>query len=247
MNRQQAVRYLVAAGDNPKLAAWISILNEHKLGTDADISPSDHWEAYEGFYNHGLVSSRDYNEADVRREFLQSPRPNSFDVQQALDNWKILNAQDLPGENTMTKVYRDAPSALVPRRQQDSFDSLTLAPMQQDERSLSFPAPEPTPMALEPAMPPQIAPSMGPAIPLGMGEPLDRPKRLPGQELSFEPLITCGFCKTTFMGEVSEGDEADEQKLRDAVLVFYMYHGTCPQCGHESHHSTEGPAPYGIF
>ena len=81
MNEREAQQLMIAADHDPVLAAWAAVSFEHGVVCVSDTSPYEAWDAYQGLYNYGLVSSDDFNEIE-HRFFNQTPRTE--DIQDAL-------------------------------------------------------------------------------------------------------------------------------------------------------------------
>lgn len=90
MTKIEALRLLIAASDDPVLAAWAAVIHEHKMPPDCDVSPYDYLEAYQTFFSHGLITSVQYDNTDTSRIFFSGRRPPAREVQRVLDNLRIL-------------------------------------------------------------------------------------------------------------------------------------------------------------
>lgn len=103
MNKTQALRLLVAAHDDPVLAAWAAVIDEYKASPECDVSPYEHWEAYQEFFSHGLITSTQYDGTDARRVFFSGRKPPAGEIQRVLNNLKFLPERQ-PQEPPVSKT-----------------------------------------------------------------------------------------------------------------------------------------------
>lgn len=105
MTKTQALRLLVAAHDDPVLAAWASVVHEYKMPASCDVSPYEHWEAFQEFFSYGLITSVQYNSTDTKRIFFSGHKPPAIEVQRVLDALRILpDYQPLEPPMSKTKL-----------------------------------------------------------------------------------------------------------------------------------------------
>jgi len=97
MNIQNAWRFIVAAQDDPVLAAWASVCDGHCPAMASDISPYDAWDAYQYLFNHGFVSSADFDRTDINKQFFNNP-PEPYEIREVLDRAKLISPDFKPGE-----------------------------------------------------------------------------------------------------------------------------------------------------
>jgi hypothetical protein len=110
MRRRELERFLVAAQDDPVLAAWAKVVHEYRAGSHSEVSPYEHYEAFQDFYSYGLLSPVQFDGTDVKRVFFSGHRPDQGDVQSVLDNIHLLCPEhDLP-EEPMTRAKAKAPT-----------------------------------------------------------------------------------------------------------------------------------------
>lgn len=149
MDQSTAARCLIASQDDPRLAAWVFLINEFKLPPEADVAAGDHWQAYEGLFNHGLVSAAQYDRDGAYGE-LVGYRPAPGDVQSALANLAILSTYELQ-ENAMDKdralARVSTPQGLS--RLDDDDDDLSLGPRRSDVDELDLFEDRPRPRAVQ--------------------------------------------------------------------------------------------------
>jgi hypothetical protein len=111
MNKVEALRLLVAAQDDPVVAAWASVVHEHRMPPESDVSPYDHLNAFQEIYGHGLITAYQYNETDTRRIFFSGRRPMTDQIQRVLDNLRLL-PERAAMEPIMSKTkFPDSPFA----------------------------------------------------------------------------------------------------------------------------------------
>jgi hypothetical protein len=102
--------YLVAAEDNPLIAAWISVLDEHGMHCRTEIAPQDWEAAFEDLFSLGFVDHSDFNALDFKRAFRRRPPPIA-DVEAALNRLASLRQladEDHHQEISMSKSDRSA-------------------------------------------------------------------------------------------------------------------------------------------
>lgn len=97
MTKTEALRLLVASRDDPVVAAWAGIIDEHKLGPGADVSPYEAWGLYQDLYLKGLIPETNFNIQGAPGSFIRR-RPSTGDISGALYNLRVLRAQDTPKE-----------------------------------------------------------------------------------------------------------------------------------------------------
>jgi hypothetical protein len=81
MNEHEARQLMIAADDDPMLAAWAAVSFEHGVVCVSDTSPYEAWEAFQGLYNHDLISSDDYNQGE---HLFFNKIPRTEDIQDVL-------------------------------------------------------------------------------------------------------------------------------------------------------------------
>lgn len=91
MRQAAARRLLIAAKDDPVLAAWAYVIHEHKAQAAADVSPYEAWEAFQHLFDVGVISTRDYNHNEG--SFFRSV-PSPGEIESTLMNLRILPEPD---------------------------------------------------------------------------------------------------------------------------------------------------------
>lgn len=87
---------MIAANDDPVLAAWAAVSLEHGVVCVSDTSPHDVWEAYQVLYNYDCISPEAYNESE---HLLFSKTPMTGAVQEVLSR---VNSHQYSKENQMS-------------------------------------------------------------------------------------------------------------------------------------------------
>lgn len=224
MNSGAALRFLVAARDDPKLAAWAAVLHEYKLPIDTDVAPGDHWESFEALFVHDAIEVGLFN--DVTYKELVGYRPCPAALQETLENLRIL-PEGAQGD-FMTRVNRD--NALALRQQ----DELAIPDTQYDD--LALPEPQYNDLALPDFGPSELAPPD-----YGQGhrfESNEAPRRalpqsprslLGSGNLELQPR-PCDVCGSMLVRSVDVEDFADPSNP-DAQFTSYIIHSeACPGC-----------------
>ena len=91
MTPQEARRLLVAAKDDPVVAAWAAVLHEHKAAAPTDVSPYEAWDAFQALYDAGVVTTHDFD--TQQGVFFERP-PSRNQIESALTNLHILPEPD---------------------------------------------------------------------------------------------------------------------------------------------------------
>jgi hypothetical protein len=101
VNRTLAELYLAAARNDPFLASFIRVLDEHQMGHRTEVAPHDWEEAFEQLFNLGLIPCDQFNRIDFKHAF-RSSTPPVRDVEAALAELaRLREAQDRK-ENPMS-------------------------------------------------------------------------------------------------------------------------------------------------
>jgi hypothetical protein len=115
MNVATAWRFLVAAQDDPVLAAWASVCDGHCPAVASDISPYDAWDAFGYLFNHGLVSGPDYDNTDTKKVFFSGSPPIS-EIQGVLERARFLPEDLQEKEQPMSdNSFFQKKNSLAPR------------------------------------------------------------------------------------------------------------------------------------
>ena len=127
----------MAARDEPLIASWVSVLDKYKMPCSCDVAPNDWWDAYQDFYQFGLVSEQDFNSVDTKEIFDRKKKPDQSLVSAAMGHLSILKnySSDIPMRNNKNELMLHQEAA-VPDSNLPALPSLSgMAPM----RSIDFP------------------------------------------------------------------------------------------------------------
>lgn len=230
MTPTQAIRYLVAAGDDLALAAWSYIIDENKLPPSSDVSPCDHAAAIDAMYLSGAISATAYNEA-----LSSGIRPSGSDIQMVLDAVRILApAWEKYLENNMS----NKPNAIT--RRNSAGGGL---PKKAPKPKLGNMAPTPTTSSPAPPMPPSQGLSSAPPPRTSLGQPPQTQEHpgLPCTNPAVSPegqqLFCCGTqVQLSIDSEDQLGpDDIGESVHEDVSLIERVFYGECSVCGSQLH------------
>ena len=85
MNQTVALQLMAAANDDPVLASWAAVVHQYNMSSSCDVSPYEHWEAYQELFAYGLISAGQYNNTDATRVFFSGRRLPWGEIQRVLD------------------------------------------------------------------------------------------------------------------------------------------------------------------
>jgi hypothetical protein len=250
MTEARARLYLAAACDDPLVAAWVSILDAHRLPPRAEIARFDWQDAFGDLFNHGLVADDFFNAVDFKRD-LNAITPSACVIDQALDRLTDLRAQAHLETLRMDKFDPFADSKALtlpgsePRRSLTRHEGLTpLAPTKPPLFDLA-PAPPSSVPSLAPITRSSRSSALGPVA--GARRAVER--GLPCQEVEDEEAppgdprtyiegfnVQLYCCGKEVRLEYENGEELHEQEANsDCVLVEFMLYGECPTCQSQKH------------
>ena len=240
MNKAVALQYLIAARDNPFVAAWISIIDTFKVVADADVTREDWFEAFQCLWNLDLVPEERFRQIDIDRTFFSKRRPSSLEIQDALVNLKLLRAMSTPEESDPVKHMQifEKPHALEPvQRSVDVFERTartanTIGPgggMQIFE----------TQEEVLPALPERRSVTSFEEVRTNFASSGPDPK--PYVE-DFNPRILCCGDKPLHLNQ-DDGDVIDpgENADMEPALLEVVFHAECPACHTRYHFSAAKP------
>ena len=92
MNEERARRYVVSSNGNAFVAAWISILDEHKLPLGTSIPPQDWYNAFEELYLSNAIDEIAFNTCNVKKAFFSGRMLNADELQHAFWNLQYLRS-----------------------------------------------------------------------------------------------------------------------------------------------------------
>ena len=248
----------MAARDDPVLAAWAKVVHEYRAGAHVEVSPYEHWAAFQEFFCCGLLSPIEFDNTDVKQVFFSGRRPQTADVQSVLDNLKLLCPEhDLPLEEPMSKAKAPTnafsnSSAIATRSAGPS--GLAAAPNRHELRSRRSPndlaafKPEREVMPA-PRQPPAVA-AFGGEAPRPMAAPptaaVDSRMYVGDLELNGH-IVCCGHP----LQIIDDGGDIippeDMPQGEDFSLLEYMFHCECPNCGSQYHCTVGKPVPRSTY
>jgi hypothetical protein len=79
------MRLLTAANEDPVLASWAAVIHQYGASANSDVSPYEHWEAFQELFSYGLITSHQYDNTDASRVFFSGRRPPWGEIQRVLD------------------------------------------------------------------------------------------------------------------------------------------------------------------
>lgn len=263
MNEARARLYLAAARDDPLVAAWIRILDEHQLPARTEVAPVDWQEAFADLFWLGLVSADVFNAIDFKHRLCQLI-PSTRAIDRALSRLADLRAEGHHQEYLMDKFDPFGDPKALALRGAEPHRALT----KKDPPSpLSSNAPAPFDMLAAPA---RATGPLAPSAPSSRSSALDgsslaatrraleRPADLPCHRVgSAEDEAGPGDPRTYIKdfdvhfyccGEELEliyenGEEVGTREDSDAVLVEFCFYAACPHCKSEKHIHETRPLP----
>ena len=246
MNLAKAVHLLAAAKEDPVLAAWTFMILELEVSPAPDtLSPEDAWDAYQKFYDLGLVSTAHFRRIDPERTFFaHSAKPSWGSIQSVLSTYASIGKEPPP----MTKHRIQNPFAQPDDTALASREptSATVPPV----RSVGLPR---APFG-------NIVPGLQQSNPfskLGLGEArqLDQQLRSGGTPFStrersddgglpcretqaavviggrtFEPEIYCCSKKLEMMSDGGQVVGPDDLPGNSVSVIDAIFHAHCPHC-----------------
>lgn len=247
MKKNDALRFMIAARDNPALAAWAWVIHEYRANAASDVPPHEHWEAYCEFYNHGFVPPFEFNCSD-----LEGCRPPPSAVQDVLDNLKTLPPIT---EDPMSKAKPpieafSSSTAVAPRQQSEHLSSPRRMSVGDRSNPGELTAFKPQNESLPPSKRHstlqafQAQPSAREALPCTNPD-LDAKTYRGDMDINCE-MKCCGH-------ELQLIDDGGDILGPEAVpegefaLAEYMFHAECQFCGAMYHCSVGKPVPRDAF
>jgi hypothetical protein len=262
MNKSTAWLFMVAARDDPVLASWAAVCHGHPAVSMSEVSPYDAVDAYQTLFNHGIVSSAEYDNTDLKKTFFLG-HPTMADVQHVLDQVRILcpgrEPVEFETENNMSNEgsFFQKNNALAPRKSNGSNGGIS-APRRHDPLGDAFsPKREVIPQgrgdslgleAFAKATPSQIDRGMGG---LACQDPNEnKSDRITVGSSSYQPDVFCGRC-----GERVHMTDAGAQILPEdgdpstgGTLLVAVFEGKCHNCSLVIHQSVaEDSVPHERF
>lgn len=266
MNEHRARRYILSSNGNAFVAAWISVLDEHKLPLGTSVPPQEWYEAFEELYLSNAIDEVAFNTCNTKKVFFSGREVNGDELQRAFWNLQYLRSSS-PGEaiDNEDPMSNDHPEDLFAIPQEEAPRN-ELELHRGDNRALSVPdhhsfgqlsAPPSSDFGLldGPVIDRSndlLAPYDNPNLPSNdiRGLPSadlpcrdDRKKGEPSTEDVNFSLTCCGeevVLTDTGGGDWYEGEEDD-----DFDGVDLSMHGTCVRCASTFHLGAGIPMPKG--
>lgn len=242
-----ALRMLIAAGDDPILAAWASVIYEHRMPANSEVSPYDHLEAFQSIFTYGFISSCEYNDVDEKKTFFSGRTPRSSDVETVLTNLKLIPGMEESMSDPKTiNAFKDksALTTLKPNRELAGREPRGLGQRKQVPAGIQAfsPTREVFPQSRQPqqieAFKGNTELQKGPSYPLGCTSPD------PMMSTGLTPEVKCCGYQIELTDE--GGDMYDEQLENDEnPFVEFTFHGTCSHCDSRYHFAVAKPYPRG--
>jgi hypothetical protein len=262
MNRGEAELFLVAARDNPFVAAWISVLDEYKAPPNCQIAPQDWWDAYQEFFNLGLILETDFRSIDVTRTFFGKMWPTNLQIQDALCQLRTLRAmhetKETQRSDTKFSLFENEDRALVQSTGANTqlgnvigAQVRGISPFEErggaigpvlDQSPIEAPMmvpPRPRSMEFKP-FEPAMKRGVGPACKAEVD--VDATPRPDGLELE---VRCCGHA-IDYIQDDGECLEPEDSPDGQAAMEF-IFHGKCEHCGSIVHFSVAKPVPNDTF
>lgn len=250
MRRRELERFLVAAQDDPVLAAWAKVIHDYRANSHTDVLPYEHWDAFQEFFSCGLLTPVEFDNTDIKRVFFSGQRPNQGDVQGVLDNIKLLCPEHDPPEEPMSRAKAPTSafsneSAIV--RRETGPQALARGPSRNELRSQRSPSElvafQPTREVL-----PQVRAASG--LPAFEEQPssdlpcrdVDSKMYVGDMELNGH-VICCGHS----LKPIDDGGDIippeDMPHGEEFSLLEYLFHCECANCGSIYHVTVGKPVP----
>lgn len=103
MRAQEARRVLIAAQDDPVVAAWTWVLHEHKVAAPTEVSPYEAWDAFQALHDAGVVPTDIF---DAQQGSFFNRRPPQGQLESALTNLRILPEVDALEDTTVKDLFK---------------------------------------------------------------------------------------------------------------------------------------------
>lgn len=244
-------QFLVAAGDDPVLAAWAKVIHEYKVGPECEVPPYEHWQTFQEFFSEGLLSPVEYDSADIKRLFFSGHRPEQGMVQGVLNNVKLLPCHnDFSTEKSMSQAKPPmspfSNSAAI-AKSSPSPSELAKGPSRHELRSgrssqgLSAFQPN-RETAIRPA--PQVDAFAKPEAPAALACTTNVDSKLYMGNFEINGNIVC--CGRPLQPIEDGGDIIPPDELPhgdDFAMHEYMFHCECPTCESIYHCTVGKPIP----
>ena len=230
----RVVTVLFGGNCNKAGSVLAGVLHEHKLNTNADVSPYEAWDIFQELYLYGFVPSSSFNTSSLRNAFFGRQRPDDNRVSTALSHLRLL-PDEASAEDIMSNRKHPNPFASnqsLERREVNQ--GVSLRQHLPGEQPLQAPRTNPfsgqiqarespPPSSLNP-----IASSATPATQPQGGLPCVTESNMG------LPTLTCS-CGGPISLEVAGPVDTTEQELMDSLenieLLDVVLYGPCGKCG----------------
>lgn len=233
MNLAKAINLLVAAKEDPVLAAWAFMIVELEATPSPDcVSPYDAWDAYQQLYGLGLIDHSAFHRTDPERAFFaRSAQPAWGAVQSVLQTLEALTSD--PKEPPMSKSIGnpfEQSEAIVTResaRAPAIPASRSSAPLSPFGAPAAAPLGNPFSTSVRPIEAPPSNPfSLGTPMPPKSGLPCNNPSAA----MFVEPDMYCCRTKLEMANDGGQVIGPDDLPGNQVSVVDAIFHGICPHC-----------------
>lgn len=250
MNLTEAMRLLIAAQDDPVLAAWAAVVHEYRMAPMCDVSPYDHLAAFQELFSHGLITPHQYNLTDTRRIFFSGRRPSATEVQRVLDNLRRLPEPPAMEPSMAKSKFPSNPfgeTALVAKENNGAVaQRATMLPSTTAAVPLNPFAPS------REILPPNKQPLLDPfGSPAPSGLVCRDTAKLRGgaKDLMGDIDVQCFCCGVQLTMEVADmqAEGPDVIPGEHIGIVDLVLFGVCTKCNKEHHHSVAANVEHDRF
>jgi len=254
MNPVECRRYIACSKGNAVVAAWISILDQHKLPRDTSIPPEEWYQAFEELYTSNAMDPDVFNQCDVKKTFFSGAKVQNKELNEAfwnltyvrsLNNGEASDNEEFIMEKKYSMVLPDAENMLgeyQPRRalQKSQSPGQLSNPMEPAGLSmLEFPSLDGMNM---------VEPHRQTALKQERSDIRSLPCRDPEPESFSRPYTeTANFAVTCCGDDVFLEDSGGTDFYNDEEndVIDFQLHGSCPRCGTSFHMGASMPIPKG--
>jgi hypothetical protein len=242
MNLAKAINLLVAAKEDPVLAAWAFMLVELKATPGPDgVSPYDAWDAYQQLYDLGLIDHSAFHRTDPERAFFaRSAQPAWGAVESVLHAFHAISHEEPPvmskignpfeqSEAIVTRDAARAPAIPAPR---------SSAPLSPFGGQAAAPLGNPFSTSVRPIEAPASNPfgGLGATMPAKTGLPCNSPNGSTSSQF-YEPEVYCCRKRVEMANDGGQVIGPDDLPGNQVSVVDAIFHGICPECNAVLHMS----------
>lgn len=234
MNLAKAINLLVAAKEDPVLAAWAFMLVELEATPGPEgVSPYDAWDAYQQLYGLGLIDHSAFHRTDPERAFFsRSAQPAWGAVESVLHAFHSISHEEPPvmskignpfekSEAIATREAPRAPAVPAPR---------SSAPLSPFASQAPAPLGNPFSTSVRPIEAPASNPfgGLGAPMPAKTGLPCNNPNT--STRMVVEPDMYCCRQKLQMANDGGQVIGPDDLPGNQVSVVDAIFHGICPHC-----------------